>query len=391
MRLVDEITERPATRALPAPTGSPAVTGPVPIISPALPVPEATSETPFLPTLPSAAPKAAGPATNQVATTAAAQFFQTTGISMAAAATAPAPRSKWRRKPLIALALVVVMAMASAIVLRNSSFVERFTGQGYDTNPLPARSIPQPPFSGAEYTLTSQSVAVTNNLLTNYWRIERDEVDYKSKVAKVTIDRATASVIGGTIGTPQSTSPPTNAFVDEHSTYFPGASQTDPWTRQPHEAGGSALSLLSPHELLMYQDVIDPALRSQQPKSVVSESRHEIPVTTYTYTLAFGKFYESAPRLFDLVKAMDGNAAADAPVTVTISLDEQWMVRYLDVDVDIQAVFKYKAERDVEVRYPYRYTLDVVSITDTPPKIAAPTNTVDETTTTVTTAPPVVP
>ena len=232
---------------------------------------------------------------------------------------------------------------------------------------------------------------MTNSLLTNYWRTEHDEVDYTSKVAKVTIDRAKASVIGGTIGTAQSTSPPTNAVVDEHSTYLPGATQTDPWTRKPHDAEWSALSLLSPHELLMYQDVIDPSLRSQQPKSVVSETRHDIPVTTYTYTFAFGKFYESAPRLFDMVRMMDGNAAADAPVTVTISLDDQWMVRYLDVNVDIQAVFKYKAERDVEVPYPYRYTLDVVSITDTPPKIVAPTNTVDETTTTATTAPPVVP
>ena len=55
-------------------------------------------------------------------------------------------------------------------------------------------------------------------------------------------------------------------------------------------------------------------------------------------------------------------------VTVTISLDEQWMVRYLDVNVDLQAVLDYKAERDVETPYPYRYTLDVVSITDVPPR-----------------------
>ncbi len=327
--------------------------------------------------------------TSPVATTAAAQFFQTTGVTPGA--TPPAPRPKKRRRALVVLAVVVAITMVLAIVFRNSAFVERFTGQGYDSNPLPVGPIPQPPFSGAEYTITSQSIAMTNNLPTNYWRTEHDQVDYKSKVAKVTIDSAKAPVIGGTIGTPQSTAPPTNAVVDEHSTYVPGTIQTDPWTRHPHEAGWSPLTLLSPDALLMYQDVIDPTLRSQHPKSVVSETRHEVPVTTYTYTFAFGKFYESAPRLFDMVKVVDGNAAADAPVTVTISLDEQWMVRYLDVNVDLQAVFEYKAERDVEVPYPYRYTLDVVSITDTPPKIAAPTNTVDETTTTITTAPQVVP
>jgi hypothetical protein len=378
MRLVDEITERPASRALPAPTGPRAVTGSVPVTSPAL----------FLPTLPASAPKAAGPVTSQLAATAAAQFFQTAGIVPAAAA--PAPRPKRRRKVVTTLAVVVALAIMLAIVFRNSAVVERFTGRGYDTNPLPTHPIPQPPFAGAEYTLTSQSIAMANNLPTNYWRTERDEVNYTAKVAKVTVDRAKATVIGGTIGTPQSTSPPTDAVVDEHSMYLPGALQTDPWTRQPHEAGWSLLALLSPHELLMYQDVIDPALRSQHPKSVAGDTRHEIPVTTYTYAFAFGKFYESAPRLFEMVKLMDGNAAADAMVTVTISLDEQWMVRYLDVNVDIQAVLEYKAERDVETPYPYRYTFDVVSITDAPPDIAAPVNTVDATSTTTTT-PPLVP
>ncbi len=389
MRLVDEITERPVGRALPAPTGPRAVTGPVPVTSPALPKPVPMAEALFLPTLPPSAPKAAGPVTNQLAATAAAQFFQTAGIVPDAGA--PAPRPKRSRRALVVLAVVVILTMVLAIVFRNSAVIERFTGRGYDTNPLPAHPIPQPPFAGAEYTLTSQSIAMTNSLPTNYWRTERDEVNYTAKVAKVTIDRAKASVIGGTIGTPQNTSPPTDGVVDEHSMYLPGVLQTDPWTRQPHEAGWSLLALLSPHELLMYQDVFDPALRSQHPKSVAKEKRHEIPVTTYTYGFAFGKFYESAPRLFEMVKLMDGNAAADASVTVTISLDEQWMVRYLDVNVDLQAVLEYKAERDVETPYPYRYTIDVVSITDAPPDIAVPANTVDATTTTTAAIPPVVP
>ena len=382
MRLVDEITEQPAGRALPLPTGPRAVTGPVPVTSPAPPIPVTTKQALFLPTLPASAPKAAGPVTNQLAATAAAQFFQTAGIVPDAAA--PAPRPKRSRKALVALAVLVALTMVFAIVFRNSAVVERFTGRGYDTNPLPAHPIPRPPFAGAEYTLTSQSIAMTNSLPTNYWQTEHDEVNYTAKVAKVTVDRAKASVIGGTIGTPQSTSAPTDAVFDEHSMYLPGALQADPWTRQPHEPGWSLLALLSPHVLLMYQDVIDPPLRSQHPTSVVSETRHEIPVTTYTYNFAFAKFYESAPRLFEMVKLMDGNAAADAPVTVTISLDEQWMVRYLDVNVELQAVLEYKAKRDVDTPYPYRYTLDVVSITDAPPDIAAPANTIDATTTTTT-------
>jgi hypothetical protein len=127
----------------------------------------------------------------------------------------------------------------------------------------------------------------------------------------------------------------------------------------------------------MYQDVIDPALRNRHPEEVVDEVRHGVAVTTYTYKLAFGDFYESAPRLFDLVRKMDGNAADDAGVTVTISLDDQWMVRYLDVDVDHASVLAHRAKLDVGTKYPYRFTLDVTSITQKPPAIVIPTKVVD--------------
>ena len=134
----------------------------------------------------------------------------------------------------------------------------------------------------------------------------------------------------------------------------------------------------------MYQDVIDPALRNEVPTSVLSESRHDIPVTTYTYTFAFADFYESAPSLFELFRVVDGNAAGDAKVNVTVSLDDQWVVRYLDVDVDFHSVLEHRAKSDVGAQYPYRYTMDVIKITDKPDAVDVPTNTVNETTTTTT-------
>jgi hypothetical protein len=129
-------------------------------------------------------------------------------------------------------------------------------------------------------------------------------------------------------------------------------------------------------------------LRAQKPASVVAETRHEIPVTTYTYTFEFGKFYETAPRLFDLVNTMDGNAAADATVAVTISLDTDMLVRYLDINVDYQSVIEFRAKQDAEGTYRYRYTVEIVSADDAPRALAAPTNTVEATTTTQ--APPAV-
>src|SRR4249920_1369428 len=152
MRLVDEITERPATRALSAPSGS-SKTGPVPTTVPGLSIPEPTTAAPFLPTLPTSTPKAVESATSPAATNAAALFFQTANVVPLAA---HAPRPKRRRRALIALAVIVAITLASAFAFRSSGLVERFTGKGYDTNPLPLHAIPRPPFSGAEYTLTSQ-------------------------------------------------------------------------------------------------------------------------------------------------------------------------------------------------------------------------------------------
>ena len=282
-----------------------------------------------------------------------------------------------------------MVPMLLGVIFRNSAFVGRFTGKGYDTNPLPVASFPQPAFTGAVYTLTTQNVAVSDGLPTVFWRTERDEVDFKTKLAKLTIDRAKSTVIGGTIGTAQSTSPPLEMMVDPNWTYYPGETPTGPWTREPHDAGWGIMTLLSSHEVLMYQDVIDPVLRSQTPTSVVHEAVHDVPVTTYSYTFTFGEFYESAPRLFDTVRMMDGNAGADASVVVTVSLDDQWMVRYLDVNLDFHAVLKYKAENDADTPYPYRYTIDVVSTSEAPPAIALPTNIVDATTTTTATTAPV--
>jgi hypothetical protein len=386
MRLVDEITEGPRTRSLPAPSGPRCPTGSVPLTVPSqlqpqlqpqlLPPPAV--EKPLGPYLPPVAAKASPPTTGETATT---QLAVTTvGTSKTGSSTEAQPKRK--RKRLIALAVVVVIPAVAAVVFHDSALVERFTGKGYDTNPLPVHSFPEPKFAGAEYTFTTQSVAMFDGLPTNLWRTEHDIVDYKAQTAKLTIDLSKASIIGGTIGKPQSVTPAYDVFVDAQSSYEQGATPTDPWVRTPQEPGSLLQDILTSGDIRMYQDVIDPTLRAQQPLSVVAETRHEVPVTTYTYSFAFGKFYDSAPRLFDLVSTMDGNAAADATVTVTISLDGEMLVRYLDINVDYQSVLQVRAKKDPEGTYPYRYTLEVVSTDATPTPVSLPTNVVQATTTT---------
>ena len=110
-------------------------------------------------------------------------------------------------------------------------------------------------------------------------------------------------------------------------------------------------------------------------------TRNDVAVTTYTYNFSFGDFYESAPRLFDFVQFMDGVAPDDAPVVVTISFDDTWMVRYLEVNVDYEAVLEYRAKHDIEGRYPYRYVVDVISVTDAPAAVEIPANVIEATTT----------
>lgn len=289
----------------------------------------------------------------------------------------PATKKKRGHKRLIFLGAMVVAAGALVVVFPDSPIVQRVTGKGYDTNPLPNRSAAAPPFVGMEFTITMQSVAILDGLPTNVWNTERDKMDLTAGSARRTFDRAKASVIGGTIGSPQSDSTPFDVVTDKQSSYEPGATPTDPWIRRPHFAGWFQLGNLTRNQLLMYQDVFDPALRAQRPTSVTSETRHDVAVTTYAYTFTFGNFYESAPRLFDHVEELDGNAAPEALVTVTISLDKQFIVRYLDVNLDYHAVLEYRARADVGIPYPYRYTVDLLSAGDKPADVGVPANTVD--------------
>ena len=45
---------------------------------------------------------------------------------------------------------------------------------------------------------------------------------------------------------------------------------------------------------------------------------------------------------------------------------------------------EHRAKSDVGAQYPYRYTMDVIKVTDKPDSVDVPTNTVNETTTTTT-------
>ena len=312
-----------------------------------------------------------------VAASMVATMAQSSAQSTATKPVDESPPSKRLLKRLIPLGIVVVSLTVTAIALRNTRLGDRFTGRGYDTNPLPLKSFSLPTFSGAQYTVTYQDVAIDNGIATNFWYTEHDEVNFTTATAKATHDYAKALILGGTISTPKSTSPPVQQVVDEKSTYEPGATAADPWVRTPHTSAIWS-AMLSKGEIYMYQDVFDLALRSQHPSNVVHEVRHGADVTTYTYNFTFGKFYESAPHVFNLARAIDGNAAADdAKVTVTVSLDDQWMVRYLDVDVDHASVLEHRAKVDAGTKYPYRLTIDLISTTDKPAPITIPIHVVD--------------
>jgi hypothetical protein len=368
MRVVDELTRGPVDRSLPAPCGLPAPAGQKPIVPPQQ-LPRAPKE----PTGPRLPPRAPSSPTGQLAVTALAAAPQP---SVVKASEAPLPPRR-RRKRLLVLAIVLVSLGVAAVTLRNTAVGERITGHGYDTNPLPVHAFPLPTFSGAQYTLTYQDVAIDNGLATNFWFTEHDEINFATQTAKATLDYAKAPIIGGTISTPQSTSPSQRQLIDERSTYEPGATPSDPWLRTPHPSAIWS-AVLDKSEIYMYQDVFDPALRAQQPTKVAHEVRHGVALTTYTYTFAFGDFYESAPHLFNLARAADGNAADDAKVAVTVSVDDHWLIRYLDVDVDHAAVLEHRAKADVGTKYAYRFTIDLISITDKPAAITIPINAVDQ-------------
>ena len=93
----------------------------------------------------------------------------------------PAPQR--RGKLLIPLAITLVILAVAAVALRNTPIGQRITGHGYDSSPLPVHAIPLPVFSGAQYTVTYQDVAIDNGLATNFWYTERDEINFAAKVA----------------------------------------------------------------------------------------------------------------------------------------------------------------------------------------------------------------
>lgn len=387
MRVADEITEPAPPRALPAPSGPRVPTGQIAVTLPA-PVQPPTSDGPTLPRLAPVAPKPASPETARVSSTLSLEaFLAANADGTGAGRSAPAPEKR-KHKVLIVLGGLVAVTLVLGVVFRNTAFIQRFTGKGYDTNPLPTHAVALPPFTGAEFTITTQMVSIDGGLPTNFWETEHVTANYTApSAAKVTFDRAKASVIGGTIGTPQNVMPPYDVFVNSQLRYERGETATDPWIRTPHGPGWIDQAILRPDMVLMYQDVIDPTLRAQPPASVTNETVREVPVTTYTYTFTFADFYESAPRLFELFHIVDGNADPDASVNVSVSLDEQWMVRYLDVNVDYQSVLDHRAKQDVGIPYPYRYTMDIIKTTDTPDVVTMPANAVDppiETTTTMT-------
>jgi hypothetical protein len=391
MRLADDLSDSTASPALSAPTGLPAPTGQLPATLPRHLPPNPTVG----PRLPPRGPRTASP-TGQVPTTttslpttaAAAAFAALTGAVpvITAGANEIAPRKRGAKK-WIALVVFVAALGTAAYVMRDSAYAHRITGEGYDHNALPSRSFPQPVFTGAEFTSTVQTVGIDDGLPTNYWEIERADVNYAAGAAKVTMDEAKATIIGGSIGTAQSTAPTEELIVDEQATYAPGQTPADAWTRTAHDTGAE-VSVLSRNEVRMYQDVVDPALRAQQPAKTLHEVRHGIPVTTYEYATTFGQFYEVAPHLYDFASALDGNAADDAAVTITLSFDEQWVVRYVDVAVDFHSVIDHIAKANPAHRYPYRISVDVISTTDQPEAVVIPTITADSTIPETTTAVP---
>jgi len=385
MRQMDEITERPAARPLPAPSGPRSPTGPVPLIAPANAIPPPADAALLVPYLPAAAPKSSTPTTGQHDITG--SIAATLGIANPAPVAAPTPEKVpgRARKRLIKLAIVLSVLLLLGVVFRHSAIVERLTGTGYDSsNPLPTHSFVMPELASADYTFTFDSINVAGGVASHLSQTDHDEVNFTTGVAKLSINSAVSPIVDGKIGSPLVPTPPKEVLVDRQWTYQQGAVATDPWVRTPIVPGSRAAAVLSRSDIRMYQDVIDPLLRSQQPATVVDETRNDVDVTTYTYAFALGDFYESAPRLFEWARSMEGNASDDAPVTVTISLDEQMIVRYLDVNLDYSAVIDHVGDDDDLVEtYRYRSTFELTSTADAAATVEIPPNAVDPTTTAV--------
>ncbi|MCX6520817.1 MAG: hypothetical protein NTZ21_09160 [Actinobacteria bacterium] len=393
--LVDATLPQPA---LPVPTGTPADVPP-PRLAPALPsLP--TGGRPSLPTNAKAAPAPTAPTSAGAADQAAAPETASTEeldpvaaaaasgnphamaaaahfAAMKQAATMPQVRSvrkqkRRSKKPIVVPVLLLGVLAGAAYVGRDSAFITRLQGEGYDTSALPMIVYPRPTPAGVERSITQYNVTVDAAGVPTAVD-EFTDILGNSNTGDRSIERRASrfSFVDGVPTEPALSVVEQQVIVAGAFTYVSAEVDGEPWEQRDR-----AWRTLGPEagDFWMYQDLVDQSLRHVPRVETVSETVDAVDVTTYRWEIPFGELYESAPSAYSPFGVLSGNADPASIVTLTISVDADGVVRVLDIRLDLESVIEHATAKADGLEYPYGFRVELDSLDDTAPTITAPTN-----------------
>ncbi len=317
-----------------------------------------------------AAAAAAASSINPHAMAAAAHF-----ATMRQAATMPSVkpvrgRKKRRsRRPLVVKVLVLGLLGGAGYLGRETAFATRLKGDGYDSSLLPMIVYERPKPGTVDGTSTRYSVNVEGGVVAH----EEVFIDFVTNPSTsdtaVELRQTYNSLENGELVDPPQQVSTRETIAIGSVLYTEAAEEGAPWEQGPRlkqePLSGTAT-------VWMYQDVVDHSLRRVIPLSVIDETIGGVEVTTYQWVIPRGEYRGSAPFVaarFPLVEM----STPESPVTLTISVDSEGIVRVVDVGLELGAVIDEAiAQGDGASYYRRHYELD--SIEDAAASITAPTN-----------------
>ena len=290
------------------------------------------------------------------------------------------PARKKPSKRRLVFALVVLLGLGGAgFVFRHSPLIQRFTGEGYAaTKQLPARAFPRPQWGSAVFAETVFSIGSENGAtVSGEMRIEYD-VNFEAMLQRFELSNTDRSFDRGILGSPINNSADNRiVYVDQTSTYVGGTELNDQWIRKPQGPSSNADVTLHREAIPMYQDIVDSSLRARTPTSVTEGTLYDTEVTTYTFEMPLSELPEGSPGATAAFPDLHWNAEPSTPVTLTFSVDPDWVVRYLDLTVDPSAVLEHSEATASPATALYRIEYEVKALSMDPGDLALPTNVVD--------------
>lgn len=274
-----------------------------------------------------------------------------------------AKRPKRRRGRYVLLALVLVAGSGSAYVFRDSPIMQKARGVGYDPQALPATVYerPAPGTVSLEHVMRTVTKGPSGELV-SMESLTDATINPANGSGRFEVTTSRHPIVDGVAAdVPESTESGQVIITDStRFTRLPGA-EPGVWQSNPRTSTGPT-SWPTPY---MYQDIVDESLRRVRPVSTETRVEGTESLTTYTWEIPRGEFYESAPQLWALTSVLEGVADPESIVTVVLTVDTTGVVHLLDVALDLGSVIEHTLSTlDDGDGVSYRFRWELRSMSD---------------------------